>query len=71
MVSTIMMENYLLQRMAVTEEDLHKLAEDRERVIEQTLVSEGIDAGRLFVVSKEKGDVTDTPPGRVEFEILD
>lgn len=70
-VSTTMMENYLLQRMAITEEDLHKLAEDRERVIEEMLVREGIDTGRLFVVSKEKGDVTDTPPGRVEFEILD
>lgn len=70
-VSSRMMENYLLHRMAVTEEDLQKLAEDRERVIEQTLIREGIDAGRLFVVSKEKNAVTDTPPGRVEIEILD
>jgi hypothetical protein len=71
MVSATMMENYLLQRIAVTEVDLDKLAEDRERVIEQTMVREGVDAGRLFVVSKEKGAVTDAPPGRVEIEILD
>lgn len=70
-VSTQMMENYLLQRIVVSDEDLEKLGEDRERIIERALVREGIDAGRLFVVSKEKGAVTDTPPGRVEIEILD
>lgn len=70
-VSTAMMESYLVQRTVVTDEDLHKLAEDREGAIEQAMVRGGIDAGRLFVVSEERGDVIDTPPGRVEFEILD
>lgn len=70
-VSTQMMENYLLRRIVVSDEDLEKLAEDRERTIEGTLVREGVDAGRLFVLSKEKGAVTETPPGRVEIEILD
>ncbi len=70
-VPTTLKERYLLERIVITEQDLEKLAEDRERIIEKTLVSEGIDAGRLFVVSKEKSALTDTPPGRVEIEILD
>ena len=64
-------EQYLLKRMGVTTEDLRKLAEDRARVIEQLLIREGIKEKRLFVITKDKEAVTDSPPGRVEFKLLD
>ncbi len=64
-------EQYLLERMEVTTQDLRKLAEDRARVIEQLLIREGIKEKRLFVITKGEQAVTDSPPGRVEFKLLD
>ncbi|MFQ5521029.1 MAG: DUF748 domain-containing protein [Candidatus Methylomirabilia bacterium] len=49
---------------------LPKLAQDRARLIQRILVRRGVAPKRLFVVKEAKGAVTDSPRGRVEFELL-
>jgi hypothetical protein len=63
-------EQYLLERIQVTDENLRKLAHERARVIERALVQRGVTVERLFVVSKDERAVTDTLPGRTEFKVL-
>lgn len=63
-------ERFLLDRIAVTQQDLRRLAENRAWVVEEALVRGGIEAGRLFVASTGAEAVADAPPGRVEFDLL-
>ncbi len=55
---------------AVTMQMLHKLAEDRSRLIERILVRRGVKPKRLFILTGDRRSVTDAAPGRVEFDLL-
>lgn len=54
-----------------TDQELRKLAEDRARFIERTLVGRGIAQKRLFVLTGEPNAVRDRGAGQVEFRMLD
>ena len=54
----------------VKKRTLPKLAQERARLIRRILVRRGVAPKRLFVVNEAKSAVTDSPRGRVEFELL-
>lgn len=58
------------RRAGSTEQLLRKLAEDRARFIERTLVRRGIAAKRLFVLTGDPGGVKKRGAGQVEFRLL-
>lgn len=53
-----------------TKQQLQRLAEDRARLIERTLVRRGIAQKRLYVVTEDPKAVRKRAPGRVEFRLL-
>ncbi len=54
-----------------TEQKLRKLAEDRARFVERTLVRRRVAAKRLFVLTGDPNTVKKRGTGRVEFRLLD
>jgi outer membrane protein OmpA-like peptidoglycan-associated protein len=54
-----------------TEQKLRKLAEDRARLVERTLVRRRVAAKRLFVLTGDPNAVKKRGTGRVEFRLLD
>ncbi len=55
----------------VTNKDLRALAERRVRLIEKTLVRQGVPPKRLFVVATDRKAIRNRGAGRVEFRLLD
>lgn len=53
-----------------TEHELRKLADDRARYVERTLVARGIAPGRLFILNGDADTVTQQGNGHVEFSML-
>jgi hypothetical protein len=63
------MERFLLERTRVTEDDLRTLAEQRARVIRETLIRHGIEPGRLSLARADRAASAEAGAGRVEFEL--